>query len=138
MCRANYKSYSFNDLNGTLVSRVNPINFIFVLRSLNHINFNVFFGQSQNIFLYSKHRDICRGNKTLTVVLFLSQVMMWHTHTLQAVPWMGRAWASNRVKSVSLSSTWLQDILYASCFSLFKAIKDIESFELFIFISLES
>jgi hypothetical protein len=22
----------------------------------------------------------CRGNKTLTVVLFLSLVMMWHTH----------------------------------------------------------
>jgi hypothetical protein len=91
--------------------------------------------------------DVCRGNKTLTVVLFLSiLMMMWHTHTLKenhthtlhAVPWMGRVWASNRVKSVSLSSTWLQGILYASCFGLFKAIKYIESFELFIFISLES
>jgi hypothetical protein len=47
-----------------------------------------------------------------------------HTYTLQAVPWMGRVWASNKVKSVSLSSTWLSDLLYVSCFSLFKAIKD--------------
>jgi hypothetical protein len=61
------------------------------------------------------------------------------THTpLYAVPWMGRVWASNRVKSVSLCSTWPQHILYASCFSFSKAIKDIESIELFIFISLES
>ncbi len=76
---------------------------------------------------------VCRGNKTFMIVLFLYLVMMWHTHiegrphthTLYAV---GRVWASNRVKSVSLRSTWLADILYASCFSLFKAIKDIESF----------
>jgi hypothetical protein len=82
--------------------------------------------------------DLCRGNKTFTTGLFLSPVMMWHTHIrggppLHAVPWVGRVWASYRVKSVSFSSTWLADILYASCFSLFKAIKDIESFELFIF-----
>ena len=58
----------------------------------------------------------------------LSLLMMWythiegrpHTHTLHALPWMGRVWASNRVKSVSLSSTWLQHILYALCVSLFK------------------
>ncbi len=46
-----------------------------------------------------------------------------HTHTLHSVPWVGRVWASYRVKSVSLSSTWLADILYVSCFSLFKAIE---------------
>ncbi len=29
------------------------------------------------------------------------------THTLHAVPWVGRVWASKRVKSVSLRSTYL-------------------------------
>jgi hypothetical protein len=49
----------------------------------------------------------CRGNKTFTTGLFLSPVMMWHTHIwgrpppLHAMPWVGRVWASNRVKSVS-------------------------------------
>ncbi len=35
-----------------------------------------------NIFLSTKNlfRDLCRGNKTFTTGLFLSPVMMWHTH----------------------------------------------------------
>ncbi len=60
------------------------------------------------------------------------------THPLHAVPWGGRVWASYRVKSVSFYLASKHIVLYASCFSLFKAIKDIESFELFYFISLES
>ncbi len=60
------------------------------------------------------------------------------THPLHAVPWVDRVWASYRVKSVSFYLASKHIGLYASCFSLFKPIKDIESFELFYFISLKS
>ncbi len=54
--------------------------------------------------------------------------------TFLLISWMGYYWLYCKL----VSSTWRQHILYASCFSLVKAIKDIESFELLIFISLES
>jgi hypothetical protein len=38
-----------------------------------------------------------------------------HTHPLLAMPWVGRVWASNRVKSVSFYLARKQIVLYASC-----------------------
>ncbi len=65
-----------------------------------------------------------RESKINPFVYSYPPVMMWHTHTLHAVTWVGGVGASNRVKSASLSSTWLIDILYSVCFlTLRKGIK---------------
>ncbi len=60
--------------------------------------------------LQQQSQNKCRENKTLTISLFLSPcddvantLKEVYTHLLQTVPWMCRVWASNRVKSVSLS-----------------------------------